>query len=135
MRARISEELTLLRKYYPNIEHAEKEGEDWFRLPHFRLPPGFRINADNVDEIPIVFPVKADFPGSSPYGFLVPAGLNSGGNSLGNSGAPPKQPPFSGQWLHLSWTCEDWRGTNDVHTGANLVYWARSFTARFKEGA
>jgi len=135
MRLRLEQELALLREFYNGTEHADSAGEDWFRLPSYPLPPGWRIGENAAGDIPIVFLVKADYPGSPPYGFLVPAGINFNGAVPGHTGGPPKPPPFNGSWLHFSWSVENWMATADVRKGSNLCAWCRSFAVRFKEGA
>lgn len=134
IRSRIEQELALLREAYGEVEHREEAGEDWFRLPRCSIPPGWRIGESPVDELPIAFLVKADYPGSAPYGFLAPAGLNFKGAAPNNTGAPPKPPPFPGDWIHFSWSVENWAATGDVRKGSNLLAWCRSFTVRLKEG-
>jgi hypothetical protein len=135
MRARIEQELALLRQQYGEVEHAEVAGEDWFKLSRYRMPEGWQIGDSVTTEIPIAFLIKADYPGSPPYGFLAPAGLNFKGTTPGSTGGPPKPPPFEGNWLHFSWSVENWAATSDVTKGSNLMAWCRSFGERLKEGA
>ena len=135
MRQRIEQELALLREVYGEVGHAEAAGEDWFSLPRYRLPPGWRLGETGIEEVPVIFLVKADYPGSPPYGFLAPAGLNFNGAAPANTGGPPKAPPFPGQWLHFSWESQNWAATADVRKGSNLLAWCRGFSERFKEGA
>jgi hypothetical protein len=135
MRARISHELALLRRHFGDVEHAESNGEDWFRLPRYVLPDGWRIGDKAVSELPVCFLVKGNYPGDAPYGFLTPAGLNFKGVAPNNTGAPPSPPPFSGEWLHFSWSVENWSATADVGKGSNLLAWVRSFMVRLQEGA
>lgn len=135
MRPRIAEELELLREQYGEVEHAEAAGEDWFKLPRYQLPPGWRLGDEAVDQVPVAFPVTAAYPGAAPYGFLAPADLNFEGKGPLNAKSPPKAPPFEGNWMHFSWSVEDWRATDAVRKGSNLFAWARSFRQRFKEGA
>ena len=135
MRLRIEQELGLLREVYGDVGHEEEVGEDWFSLPHYPLPPGWRIGEATVAEVPVIFLVKADYPGSPPYGFLTPAGLNFNGAAPTSTGGPPKSPPFPGQWMHFSWEAQSWAATADVRKGSNLLAWCRSFAERFKEGA
>ncbi len=136
MRARIEDELRLLRAVYGAVEHTEAGGEDWFRIPSYRIPAGWLLNGKPVSEIPIVFLIKADYPGGAPYGFLTPAGLTFGGNAPQSTGPPPKPVPIPGDWLHFSWQPESgWKPNNDPTKGSNLVSWARSFAARLREGA
>lgn len=135
MRPRITEEWALLRQHFGEVEHAEAAGEDWFKLPRYPLPSGWSIGGAAVEEVPIVFLVTAGHPGAPPYGFLAPAGLNFKGAAPGNTGPAPKPPPFAGEWMHFSWSVEDWAATGDIRKGSNLLAWARGFAQRFAEGA
>ena len=135
MRIRIAQELGLFRERNADAEHAELAGDDWFKLPRYFLPDGWRIGEIAVSEIPVVFHVTSAHPGPAPYGFLTPAGLNFRGAAPGNTGNPPKVPPFPGPWMHFSWSPENWAATDDVRKGSNLLAWARGFAERFKEGA
>lgn len=136
MRTRIEQELALLRQHYDKVEHTEVAGEDWFRLACYRVPLGWRIAESAVVDVPIVFLVNAGYPGATPpYGFLAPAGLNFNGAAPGNAGGPPKAPPFAGDWMHFSWTVDNWSATADISKGSNLLSWTRGFAQRFREGA
>lgn len=135
MRARIEQELALLRESYLEIEHKEHDGEDWFRVPRFGVPNGWQASDQAIEHSEVCWQVKADFPGAPPYGFLIPANLAFNGNAPNNSGDPPKQPPFPGPWRHLSWAVDDWSAKADVRKGSNLLAWCRSFRDRLLEGA
>ncbi|MCA9468317.1 MAG: hypothetical protein KC643_23150 [Nitrospira sp.] len=134
MRARIEQELTLLRKYYPEIEHKEHGGEDWFHLPRYPFPSGWMINETAISEAPIVFKIVASYPTGEPYGFAAPAGINFTGQAPQNTGSPVKY-PFEGSWQHFSWAPVGWEPTSEPYKGSNLLIWVRSFTNRLKEGA
>lgn len=134
MRLRIEQEWAFLRQHFGAVEHAEADGEDWFRLPRYGLPAGWHISNQEAAEIPIVFLVTAAYPGSAPYGFLGPIGLTFNGTGPGNTGAPPKVPPFAGDWIHFSWSADSWMPTDVVRKGSNLLVWSRSFKRRFEEG-
>ncbi len=125
----------MLREHFGNVEHAEVAGEDWFRLPHYPLPAGWRLGDREVTEIPIAFLATGAHPGAAPYAFLASAGLNFKGADPSNTGSPAKQPPFPGSWMQFSWSVEYWAATTDVRKGSNLLAWARSFAERLKEGA
>ena len=135
VRTRIAEEMALLENNWRDVEHIHADGEDWFKIVRYPLPPGWRLGNDEVKEIPLVFLITAAHPGAQPYGFLTPAGLNFKGTAPNNTGAAPKPPPFEGNWMQFSWSPEDWSATNDVHKGSNLLAWSRSFGHRFREGA
>lgn len=135
MRPRIEQELTLLRQVYDEVEHAEEAGEDWFQLPRFAIPPGWQNGGKSVDQMPVAFLIKGDYPGAAPYGFLTPKGVTFKDAEPKNTGKPPKPVPFPGEWLHFSWSVENWAATVDVKKESNLVAWCRSFAVRLKEGA
>lgn len=135
MRPRMREEYEFLRARFGDVLHAEAGGEDWFQIPHYSLPDGWLVDGTRVDSIPVVFLVKADYPAAAPYGFLTPAGLTFGANAPQSTGAPPKEVPFAGRWLHFSWTVEEWRPAAELGKGSNLVAWCHSFAARLREGA
>ena len=130
MQERIAQELALLRKQYPAAEYVE-DGR-WIRLPSYPLPEGWNRTATDV-----AFQIRVDYPGTPPYGFYVPAGLQykqQRPNNYTEPGSPP--PPFPGEWGLFSWAPDDgqWRPTADLVTGSNLLNWARGFANRFKEG-
>jgi hypothetical protein len=135
MRPRIEQELVLLRQMYGEVEHVEEAGEDWFRLPRYTAPAGWRIGETAAQELSIAFLIKADYPGAPPYGFLAPEGINFGGTGPNNTGDPPKPVPFPGDWIHFSWSVDNWAATGEVCKGSNLLAWCRSFAVRLREGA
>ena len=133
MTPRITEELAHLREHY-DIVHDENGGEDWFHISSYPVPPGWRLGETLVAHLPVAFQVKPDYPAVAPYGFLVSKATSFGGGAPSNSGDPPAVPPFPGDWLHLSWTVENWEPRSAVRGGSNLVAWCRSFRVRFQEG-
>lgn len=134
MRPRIAEELALLRKQYSDVEHKEADTDDWFLLPTYPAPPGWRIAGADVSVMRIVFLVTAAYPVAKPYAFVVPEALRFGDTIPANSGNPSKTPPFEGSWRQLSWDCENWTPDADVGKGSNLASWVRSFSKRLREG-
>ena len=134
MRARIEQELSLLRRHYPEIEHKEHAGEDWFRISRYPFPSDWRINETSITEAPIVFKIVATYPTGEPYGFAAPAGINFKGQPPSNPGSAVA-PPFEGSWQHFSWAPDGWAPTSDVRKGSNLLVWVSSFGHRLKEGA
>ncbi len=135
MRPRIEQELALLRECYPDIQHIEQDGEDWFLIPRFAFPDGWFRGQEAFELAALVFQIKADFPGTTPYGFLIPADLNFRGALPNNACDPPKSPPFAGSWRHLSWSVDEWSANADPRKGSNLLAWCRSFSHRLQEGA
>ena len=135
MRLRIEQEFALLREYYPDAEHQEQGGEDWFRLPTYPFPVGWRIADAAVTSAPVVFRVGVAFPSGEPYGFYAPGDINFSGSPPTNPGSGAS-PPFGGSWQHFSWAPDgSWAPTADVRRGSNLLAWVRSFSQRLREGA
>ena len=135
MRLRIEQELALLRENYPKIEHKEHAGEDWFRLPSYPFPPGWRIEDHGISDAPIAFKVVAAYPTAEPYGFAAPAGINFNGEMPKNTDSSVVF-PFEGAWRHFSWAPQNgWESASDVQKGPNLLVWTRSFAQRLLEGA
>lgn len=135
MRLRIEQELALLHEPYPDVEHQEHGGEDWFRLPTYPFPEGWRVADASITSAPVVFRIVVAYPSAEPYGFYAPAGVNFSGNPPTNPGSGAS-PPFGGSWQHFSWAPDgSWAPTADVRRGSNLLVWARSFGQRLREGA
>ena len=135
MRLRIAADLARLLEAYGEVEHLEANGEDWFKIPSFPLPKGWLVDGVRRAHVPVAFPVKADYPGASPYGFLTPSGLSFDGAAPDNTGAATSSVPFAGDWMFFSWHCEDWPACSESGAGPDLVSWSRSFANRLSEGA
>jgi hypothetical protein len=133
MRARLAQELELLRQYFPGVQHIEQDGIDWFLVPDYRFPPGWRISDKDINSAPIAFKLVATYPEGEPYGFAAPAGINFKGTPPANPGSAVT-PPFAGSWQHFSWAPDGWLPSNNPREGSNLVVWVRSFARRLEEG-
>lgn len=127
---RISAEVALLRRIFPDLE----QHENWVRLPRLPLPTGWTPSPSDV-----AFQISDAFPGAPPYGIFVPAGLRFNGAVPQNYTEPAGSlPPFGGAWGVFSWSVADgadWRPSASVEHGVNLLQWVRGFTQRFLEGA
>jgi hypothetical protein len=134
MRARLAEEVAHAREYYPALEHVEHGGADWFRLPVYPFPTGWRIGEKDIDSAPIAFKLVPTYPQGEPYGFVAPAGINFKGQVPGSPGSAVS-PPFEGGWQHFSWAPDGWFPGADPRAGSNLLAWIRSFKQRLGEGA
>ena len=134
MRVRIKQEFVQLKEYYPEIVYKESAGEDWFQIPCYSYPAGWRVQNEAIEVAPIVFKVVSSYPTGEPYGFCVPAGINFNGTPPSNSGSISGV-PFDGAWIQLSWSPNGWAPTSNARAGTNLLAWVRSFAQRLKEGA
>ena len=130
MQERIEQELALLRTRYPDLEYRG-EGQ-WVRIPSYPIASGW-----NRTGSPIAFQIPPGFPGTPPYSFYVPSGIEYSSARPNNYVDPaPNQPPLAGgPWGVFSWShTEDWRPTADLRSGSNLLNWAIGFAQRFREG-
>ncbi len=128
---RIDEEITLLRKYYPNLEHDENRR--WVIIHDYPLPEDIPWNKKAID---VCFFIPNGYPGANPYGIYVPADLRYGDQPPNNyKPSPENKPPFSGNWGLISWTPVDkWNPSAEIQKGSNLLNYVLSFNDRFKEG-
>lgn len=130
MQARIDKELALLNRYYPSLKY-NSEGQ-WVLVPSYRLPTGW--NRETTD---VAFQIPLIYPGNPPYGIYVPVDIRFQ-SALPNNYKEPVdvQVPFDGKWGIFSWQPEDgqWRATEDLISGSNLLNWVRGFSKRFGEG-
>ncbi len=124
---RLASEFNHLKGHFTNA----KQRESWFLIPGYPLPDGWSLqHAD------IAFRVISGYPGTPPYGFFVPAGLRFKDTLPSNyQEAINDVPPFDGAWGMFSWSPEDWRSSDDVAGGYNLLNFALSFAVRLREGA
>lgn len=134
MRARLAEEIAYAREFYPELKHTEHAEVDWFLVPQYRFPPGWRIGEKEIDGAPIVFKLVSTYPEGEPYGFAAPAGINFKGQPPANPGSAVS-PPFDGSWQHFSWAPDGWYPSAKLREGSNLLAWIRSFAQRLAEGA
>lgn len=134
MRDRISKEISLLRAKYEKIQHDERDGIDWIKLPSYSVPEGWRVDGQLTDAIPIVFSVPSTYPGTPPYAFLAPASINFNGSTPANTTKAPEHHPFQGEWVQFSWSVANWAASVELTKGSNLLAWCRSFRTRFEEG-
>ena len=130
MRERIEQELELLRRRYADVDY--REVGDWVRIHPVPTAAGW-----SQPEISVAFQIPQGYPGTPPYGFYVPRGLNYGGaQPQSYQDLAGTQPPFEGEWGMFSWAHDSgWRATGDVVGGSNLLNWTMSFADRFREGA
>lgn len=127
---RIDEELTLLRRFYPDLEY-KGEGR-WVRFPHFKVPAEPKWSSQVVD---VAVQFLPGYPGQKPYAFYVSPPLTL------ESGVPVKdacasvEPPWPGQWQKFSWDAPEWFATADLRTGSNMLNFVQTFSERLAQGA
>jgi len=128
---RIKEEIILIRKYYPNLEHDNERR--WVIIHDYLLPKDMHWNKNAID---VCFFIPNGYPGTNPYGFYVPSDLRYGDQPPNNyNPSPDNKPPFSGNWSLISWMPADkWNPAAEIQKGSNLLNFVRSFYSRFKDG-
>lgn len=125
MHLRVTEELSVIRKRFPDLEHGDQF--DWVVVPVFPLPQG-RFNKSATK---LLFRIPPGYPQTGPDNFFVdgdlrlasgqmPPAFNSGSNS--SSGAAP----IKGEWGWFSWHPQGWRPAANISAGDNLEGFIRS---------
>jgi hypothetical protein len=127
---RISMELELLRRFYPDLEHVAESG--WFRLRHYRLPTEPGWSSDEVD-VAVQFP--AGYPGQKPYAFYVTPILSLKSGVAVNNVTESTGPPWPGPWQKFSWDAPEWFATTDLTTGSNMLNFVLTIADRLRQGA
>lgn len=128
---RIWEEITLIKKYYNNLEHDESRR--WIIIHDYFLPKNMQWNKNVID---VCFIIPNGYPGTSPYGIYVSSDLRYDEEVPNNINPNLKdKPPFPGNWVLLSWTPTDrWNPNAEIQKGSNMLNFVRSFYDRFKSG-
>jgi hypothetical protein len=126
MDERIDQELAILQRKYPS---TRRDGR-WVFVPEYPLPPDWSATV-----IDTAFHVRDGYPGVSPYGIYVPAGLRINGHKPDSFTDPASTiPPFGGAWAMFSWEAEQWFAKADPNAGHNFLTWVDGFAKRFREG-
>lgn len=124
MHERVSEEITLLKERYPDLQHGEQC--NWVLIPDYILPS----NRYNKERTKILFNIPTAYPNAGPDNFFVdgdltlrdgsnPLGLNIGPNSGSGSAI------VEGSWSWFSWHPASWRPTASILGGDNLLTFIR----------
>lgn len=128
---RISQEIELLRRFYPELRVVGEE-RHWVLVPHFPVPkePGWSHN-----EVAVAFQFPVGFPVQKPYGFHVSPILTLASGMTVQNVAPSAEPPWEGPWMKFSWDAPNWAATSDVAIGSNMLNYVLTFVDRLRMGA
>jgi hypothetical protein len=129
MNQRIRAELELIRTAHPELEFRDEDL--WARLPRYPLDSDIWGRAEC--EVAFLFPTE--LPGQPPYGFWVRPGLALNSGHTIASYAYPVVTPFGPDWGQFSWAPEDWKPSQTVTGGTNMLDWVHSFSIRLGQGA
>jgi hypothetical protein len=124
MHERVREEIDLLRREYPALEHGE--ALDWVAIPAFPLPPG----RYNKGAIRFAFRIPPGYPSTGPDNFFVDGDLQlrDGGGVAGFNASPNSSTgpcPIPGDWGWFSWHPQAWRSGARPSDGDNLSGFVR----------
>ena len=127
MQDRLESEIDLLQQQYPSIEHGGNF--DWVLVEGVELDEEW--NRDTTD---VLLQLPSGYPETPPRNFWVPAGLKCNGQQPGSFATNHKR--HDGQhWDRFSWRVQNnWKPTEDVKDGSNLVTFMNSVEARLEEG-
>ena|SRR5437868_3081285 len=120
MKARIAEEVQLLREKFPKLEHGPEF--EWVLLPHFALPKG-RFNKATA---PILFALPVGYPNTGPDNFFTDVDLRLANGSMPPAFNPDSKSssgpaPVPGSWGWFSWHPQKWTPRAAVTAGDNLL--------------
>ncbi len=120
MHERVGEEIQLLRRRFPDLEHGEQL--NWVLIRNYRLPSGRFTLACT----PLLFAVPPTYPNAGPDNFFVDVNLRlrdgsmpPGFNPNPNSSTGPA--PIPGSWGWFSWHPHAWRPAAQIEKGDNLA--------------
>jgi len=124
MHERVRQEIELLRKKYPSLEHGQQL--DWVLIPEFELPP----NRFKEDKTRLLFVIPVGYPNTGPDNFFVDMDLHlqNGGTLPGfnpNSNSSNGAAPVPGNWGWFSWHPQTWRPAASIDSGDNLLTFVR----------
>lgn len=123
---RLTSELAYLLGHF---KEAKQHGM-WYLIPQYPLPEGW-----NQKFVDVAFRIQPGYPSTPPYGFYVPAGTRFKETLPNNyQEAISDPPPFAGAWGMFSWAPAEWRPSDNLGAGFNLLNYALGFANRFKEG-
>lgn len=123
----VDQQLALLRTQWPDLTYLD-DGH-WVRVDDWVLPAGWAPT-----ELNLAFQIKPT-AGEPPYAFYVSSTDVAFNGQTPQSWTPAASVPFDGTWSVFSWAPETWIPTVNPHAGPNMLAFARSFSARFAEGA
>jgi hypothetical protein len=135
MTPRQEQELALLRRHWPDLDHVEVDGRCWVRLRSYPVPPGWTSTST---EVLFWIPEQTAI---QPYGFYVPRTLliNTGDSTAvptshytrEATGVPAE---FEGEWALFSWSpLNGWRTDDEIEKGDNMTHFVKSFRDRLDD--
>lgn len=124
MHQRVREEIELLRKQIPDLQHGDQL--DWVLIPELVLP----AERFNKSQSRVLFRIPVGYPQSGPDNFFVdldlrlkdgtnPPAFNPSANA--SNGAAP----VAGEWGWFSWHPQSWRPAATIDGGDNLLAFIR----------
>jgi len=125
MNERVREEIELLKKQFPELQHGDQL--DWGLIPELVLPPE-RFNKSSTK---VLFRIPVGYPATGPDNFFVDADLRLKGGAnppafnIGSQSSSGNA-PVAGEWGWFSWHPQAWRPAATIEGGDNLLGFVRS---------
>lgn len=126
MPERITQEISLLREKYPNLQHGENY--DWIAIPDFPLPDGY-----NRKSTKLLFLIPNTYPHTAPDCFYVEVGLRLTNGNLPSNYNEEMNVPVGGSWGYFSWHPQAWEPGALIHEGDNLFSFIKVVALRLRE--
>ena len=125
LKERIQTEAQLLTTKYGEVESYEELG--LILIKNYKLPKGWnRVSTD------ILLTIPTGYPTALPYAFKVPSGLRLEPDRL-PSNYSEGQIALDKQWGQFSIAVEDWKPSEDVISGHNLLTFMMGVEKRLQE--
>jgi hypothetical protein len=125
MHQRVREEIELLKRQFPDLQHGDQL--DWVLIPELVLPAG-RFNKERTK---LLFRIPVGYPQTGPDNFFVDVDLRlkDGSNPPAfnpNRDSSSGPAPTSGDWGWFSWHPQAWRPAATIEGGDNLLGFVRA---------
>ncbi|MBM3910155.1 MAG: hypothetical protein FJ356_00725 [Thaumarchaeota archaeon] len=126
MEGRIKQEIEMLSKKYEVIQYDPNH--QWV-LIRYKLPPGW-----NMSETEILLLIPAGYPSTKPDNFYVPKGLKSANPTIQIQNYNENDHNYLGrQWGQFSFHVEEWKPSDDIVSGHNLLTFMMGIEQRLME--
>ena len=125
MHQRVREEIELLKRQFPDLQHGGQL--DWVLIPELVLPAG-RFNKERTK---LLFKIPVGYPQTGPDNFFVDVDLcmKDGSNPAAfnaNRESSSGPAPVSGDWGWFSWHPQSWCPAATIEGGDNLLGFVRA---------
>ena len=125
LKERIKIEITLLTIKFGEVEYYKESG--LILIKNYKIPKGW--NRASTD---VLLTIPTGYPTASPYAFKVSSGLRLDPDRMPTNYSEG-QIALEKQWGQFSISVEEWKPTEDVVSGHNLLTFMIGVTKRLEE--